>query len=200
MYRQPLSLLILLIAPALSPQTNAQTRTWRNFQNKTLVKFDWSCSIPAAYPSTKLTRIVNRAMKQQEFGGFGSWADRAFAIDLNGDHKLEYFVPLDCGATGNCTWGLFALSPARQLGIIVGQYLYVHRTAGQWPDLITYSHLSAVEGSLMTYRFRQRSYRSFGPRYPINQCNSDSDIQPGVNNKLPAFLERAKAACNPPGS
>jgi hypothetical protein len=119
---------------------------------------------------------------------------------LNGDHKLEFFVPLDCGGTGNCTWGLFALSPARQLGIIVGQYLYVHRVAGQWPDLITYSHLSAVEGSLMTYRFGQRGYRSFGPRYPINQGNSGSDIQPGVNNQLPPFLERAKAACKPPES
>jgi len=200
MYRHQLSLLILLIAPVLSSQTNAQTGTWRNFQNKALVKFDWSCSTPAAYPSAKLTRVVNRAMKQNEFGGFGSWADRAFAFDLNGDHKLEFFVPLDCGGTGNCTWGLFALNPERQLGIIVGQYLYVHRVAGQWPDLISYSHLSAVEGSLMTYHFSRRSYRSFGPRYPIDQGSSDSEIQPGVNSKMPAFLDAAKVACDSPGS
>jgi hypothetical protein len=194
-----LGLLIFLIATALI-QANAQTQNWPNFRGKSLVKFDWSCATPAAYPSARLTRVVNRAMKQNEFGGFGSWADRAFAFDLNGDHKLEFFVPLDCGGTGNCTWGLFALSPARQLGIIVGQYLYVHRVAGQWPDLITYSHLSAVEGSLMTYRFGQRGYRSFGPRYLINQGNSGSDIEPGVNNQLPPFLERAKAACKPPES
>ncbi|HEY6244530.1 MAG TPA: hypothetical protein VIX17_11310 [Pyrinomonadaceae bacterium] len=194
-----LGLLIFLIATALI-QVNAQTQNWRNFHGKTLMKFDWSCATPAAYPSVKLTRVVNRAMKQNELGGFGSWSDRAFAFDLNGDHKLEFFVPLDCGGTGNCTWGLFALKPARQLGIIVGQYLYVHRVAGHWPDLITYSHLSAVEGSLMTYRFSRRSYRSFGPRYPINQSNFDSEIQPGVTNKMPAFLHAAKVGCDSAGS
>ena len=167
---------------------------------ESLVKFDWSCATPAAYPSAKLTRVVNRAMKQQEFGGFGSWADRAFAFDLNGDHRLEFFVPLDCGGTGNCTWGLFALNPARQLGIIVGQYLYVHRVAGPWPDIMSYSHLSAVEGSLMTYRFSQRSYKSFGPRYPINQGNSDSDIQDDAGNKMPPFLMTAKPGCESKGS
>ena len=195
-----LGLLIFLIATELIPQTNAQTPTWGNFRGKTMVKFDWSCSTPAAYPSAKLTRVVNLAMKQHGFGDFGSWGDRAFAFDLNGDHRLEFFVPLDCGGTGNCTWGLFALNPARQLGILVGQYLYVHQVDGQWPDLISYSHLSAVEGSLMAYHFSRRSYRSFGPRYPINQGSSDSDIQGDASNKMPAFLMTAKPGCESKGT
>jgi hypothetical protein len=135
-------------------------------------------------------------MQQHDFGGFGTWADRAFAFDLNGDHKLEYFVPLDCGGTGNCTWGLFGLNPARQLGIIVGQYIYVHQIEGQWPTLVSYSHLSAIEGSLTTYHFSQLRYKPFGSRYPVNQGGPASDIQAG-GNKLPAFLDKAKSACDP---
>ena len=32
------------------------------------------------------------------------------AKTINKDGKPEYFIPLDCGATGNCNWGIFAIS------------------------------------------------------------------------------------------
>src|SRR5262245_54821129 len=86
-----------------------------NAQRHRLVKFNWGCSTPSAYPFAKLNRIVKRTMKREQFSGFGTWGDRAFAFDLNGDHRLEYFVPLDCGGTGNCYWGVYALNPAREL-------------------------------------------------------------------------------------
>ena len=80
MYRICFSILVLVIASAL--ESNAQTPNWRKFGGTTLVKFNWSCATQAAYPSAKLRRVVDRAMKQQEFGGFGSWADRVCAFDL----------------------------------------------------------------------------------------------------------------------
>jgi hypothetical protein len=134
-------------------------------------------------------------MKRNEFSGFGTWGDRAFRFDLNADQQPEYFVPLDCGGTGNCVWGVFAVNPARELGLITGQYLYVHRLKGGWPEVVTYSHLSAVEGSLTTYRFSKRHYSQIGTRYPINNENVDLEIQGGDGNKMPKVLEKAQAGC-----
>jgi len=139
-------------------------------------------------------------MKREKFSGVGTWGDRAMAFDLNGDRKSEYFVPLDCGATGNCIWGLFAVEPVRLLGIIKGQYIFVHRRIGRWPEVITYAHFSAVEGSLTTYRFGKRGYVPFGAGYPINHGNFDLDMQGDSGNKMPTPLERARPACESPGS
>jgi hypothetical protein len=136
-------------------------------------------------------------MKRNDFDGFGTWGDRAFVFDLNGDHQPEYFVPLDCGGTGNCVWGVFGLNPARELGLISGQYIYLHRIKGQWPELVSYAHLTAVEGSLATYRFSKQRYLQIGVRYPINHGEFALYIQGGQGNKMPAFLERAKAGCTP---
>ena len=84
----------VLVATGLSFRVNAQTREWRELQRHRLVKFNWACSTSSAYPSAELNRIVKRAMKREQFSGFGTWGDRAFTFDLNGDHRLEYFVPL----------------------------------------------------------------------------------------------------------
>lgn len=134
-------------------------------------------------------------MKRNEFGGFGSWGDRAFVFDLNADHRPEYFVPLDCGGTGNCIWGVFAVNPARELGLITAEYIYVHRLNGQWPEVVTYSHITAAEGSLRTYRFRKQRYSQIGSSIPINHGTSGLDIQGGEGYKMPAFLEKAKTGC-----
>ena len=185
------TIFVLLIAIGLS--VNAQTREWRELQRQRLVKFSWGCSTASAYPSAKLNRIVKRTMKREEFDGFGTWGDRAFAFDLNGDRRLEYFVPLDCGATGNCYWGVYTLNPVRELGVINGQYLYVHRRTGQWPNILTYGHVTAAEGTLNTYRFSNHYVQR--SRYAINNGVSYLEMQETVGIKMPAFIERAKAAC-----
>ena len=195
-YTTTLITLVILIAAGPCLLTNAQSRTWSRLQRRRLIKFDWGCATPSVYPSAKLNRIVKLVMKRNEFSGLGTWGDRAFRFDLNADQRPEYFVPLDCGGTGNCVWGVFAVNPVRELGLITGQDLYVYRLKGQWPEVITYSHLSAVEGSLTTYRFRKQHYSETGARFPLNLGNSDLDIQGGAGNKMPAFLEKAKAGCS----
>jgi hypothetical protein len=184
--------LIVFFAAGPALLTNAQSHRWSKLQGRRLVKFDWGCATPSVYPSAKLNRIVKLVMKRNDYDGLGTWGDRAFRFDLNGDQRPEYFVPLDCGGTGNCVWGVFAVNPARELGLITGQDLYVHRLKGQWPEVVTYSHLSAVEGSLTTYRFRKRHYSQVGTQYPVNHGNYDLDIQGGAGNKMPAFLERRR--------
>ena len=166
----------------------AQSKHWSEIKGKPLVKFDWNCASPSAYPQTKLNRVVKAALRRHAVGG-KTWADRALVFDLNADRKPEYFIPLICGATGNCTWGVFALGPPRLLGIVGGQYVYVHKRAGRWPHLISYTHMSASEGILATYRFRKTQYRWSGDEYP-------TDVRGGIfGNKVPKFLDKARAAC-----
>ena len=169
----------------------AQNRLWREIKGKPLVKFDWNCA--STYPKAKLRRIVEVAQKRE--GVVERAPDRAFAFDLNNDGRPEYFVPLACGATGNCDFGVFALRPTRFLGTVNGQYIYIHKRAGRWPGVITYGHLSAAEGTLFTYFFRKGRYTLSGKGYPIGPVNSTLEIQGVTGREMPNFLDRARAAC-----
>ena len=182
-----LPVIALLLVGCIYPAI-AQNRRWREIRRTPLVQFDWNCSSPAAYPASSLNRIVRSTMKRKDFSGAGAWGDRAFVFDLNSDGKPEYFVPLGCGATGNCTWGVFSRKPARLLGLLGGQYIYVHKCGGRYPDLITYTHMSASEGILATYSFRKSSYVWLGGEYPTSV-----GMFPG--NDIPGFLKKARAAC-----
>lgn len=193
--RRILVFLMFVLVAGFGLQTSAQSSRWSDLEHARLVLLDWNCATPAAFPSARLNQIVKRVMKREGFEGFGSYGDRAFAFDLNGDQKPEYFVPLDCGAVGNCAWGVFATNPVRELGLIHAQYIYVHRSAGRWPDLATYAHMSAVEGVVNTYHFRGQHYREFAAPYPINRGEYALDIQGGMGRKLPKFLETAKRGC-----
>jgi hypothetical protein len=198
--RYTMVLLILVIMAGFERTTHAQVSRWSELEHARLLVFDWNCASPAAFPAAPLKPIVKRVMKREDFEGFGSYGDRAVAFDLNGDQKPEYFVPLDCGAVGNCAWGVFALNPARELGLIYAESFYVHRSAGRWPDLATYTHLSAMEGSVMTYRLRKQRYRESGPWYAINHTETALDIQGGMGHKLPKFLAKAKPGCKEVGN
>lgn len=187
-------MLLLIIGSGLSVM--ARNRGWLEIKGKPLVKFDWNCASPPAYPKAQLERLVRASVKRERVEVV-SEPDRAFVFDLNGDRRPEYFVPFVCGATGNCDWGVFALNPARFLGTVNGRYIYVHRRTAHWPVLITYGHLSVVEGSLDTYRFRKGRYVLSGGGYPINHQHGDFDlaIQGGSGHKLPSILDRARAGC-----
>jgi hypothetical protein len=182
-------LFALLLTIGLPSPATAQNKRWREIKGKSLVQFDSNCASPSAYPSAKLNRIVRATMKRKGFVGYVTSGDRAFMFDLNSDNKPEYFIPLYCGATGNCTWGVFALSPARLLGLLGGQYIYAHKRAGRYPKLITYTHRSAPAGILRTYSFRNKRYSWLGDEYP-------TEVRGGIyGNKIPDFLDKARSGC-----
>lgn len=184
---------VLLLVAGLPSSAVAQSRKWREIKGKPVVEFDWNCALPSAYPGAKLDRVVRAALKREDVG-IKTWADRAFVFDLNGDRQPEYFVPLICGATGNCSWGVFALNPARLLGVLGGEYIYVYKRAGRYPDIITYTHMSVSEGILATYSFRKRSYAWLDDEYPI-------DVRGGIyGNKMPKFLDKARLGCKSLGN
>jgi hypothetical protein len=185
--RQWLIIFALLAFGLCSPGV-AQNKYWREIKGKPLVKFDWNCASPSTLPKASLSRLIETAL-QGEDTGTRYYADRAFAYDLNRDGKPEYFVPLNCGATGNCSFGLFTLNPKKFLGRVGGEYVYVHVHKGGWPDLVTYSHDSAIEGGLTTYTFRRGRYKEVGEYLR-------TDSRGGIfGKKVPAFLERARKGC-----
>ena len=134
-------------------------------------------------------------MTIEKIDEYGRKGDRAVALDLNGDQKREYFVPLDCGAVGNCNWGVFAVRPLRKLGVINAEYIYVDSGRARWPELVTYGHLSAVEGTLTKYQMRRGRYRQSSRVFPINHGESGLQIQGGAGYKMPRVLKRAKPLC-----
>ncbi|HEV7472626.1 MAG TPA: hypothetical protein VGN90_01180 [Pyrinomonadaceae bacterium] len=172
----------------LCPTALAQDKYWREIKGKSLVRFDGNCASPEILPTTTLSRLIKSALKDER-PDTHYYADRAFAYDLNRDNQPEYFVPLVCGATGNCTFGLFTLNPKRFLGKVNGEFIYVHGRRRAWPDLVTYGHFSAAEGTLSTYTFRRGRYKEL-PGYVR------TDSRGGIfGKKVPAFLERARKGC-----
>jgi hypothetical protein len=175
----------------------AQSRLWRSIQGKPVTQFDFNCAETSWHPRPQLNEIIQDALRREDTG-VSRYGDRAFGFDLNGDGRTERFVPLTCGATGNCQWAVLQTDRPRLLGVISGQILYVYRLRS-WPIIITYSHVSAIEGALSTYRYRNNKYLPSGEDYAINHGTSGLDVQGGRGHKMPPFLARARKACKDVG-
>jgi hypothetical protein len=165
----------------------------RTTQRPSFAKFDWNCASTSTYPRATLVRVIERALKTEEYSE--GPPDRAFPFDLDRDGKPEYFVPLWCGAVGNCTWAVVALSPTRLLGKVNGQYLFVQRQAKHWPTIFAYGHLSAMEGVLDTYVFAREHYRVSGKGLPIGPAHRMLEVQKARGHTLPKSLDNARGAC-----
>jgi hypothetical protein len=185
----------LILTVCFSPAADAQSRRWRSIRGRPLVKFDSNCASASAYPKDELGGVVRALLKRKYADRPDAEAERAFAFDLNGDRKPEYFVPLVCGAVGNCNWGVFALNPSKLLGVINGQYVFVHTRSGRWPDVITYRHMTAAEGTLGTYAFRRGRYGWLGDVHHVGVEGRDSDFWNVPLRKVPDFLDRARSGC-----
>src|SRR4029079_1201449 len=105
------TLFVISLILVATESSSAQNQTWQEVQKHPVTKFDWNCASPSTYPQSKLARIVKDALKHEQ--PTGDVPDRALPFDLNQDGKPEYFVPLMCGAVGNCDWGVFTVSPTR---------------------------------------------------------------------------------------
>ena len=157
----PVAILALMLSPI---DMEAQKRQYLRIRERPLVWFTFPCAKEKAYPKRKLDPIVKTYLNKIP-GDFAEWGDRAFAFDLNGDGIRELFVPLDCGGTGNCNWGVFSINPVRSLRIINGQHFWVHKSKAGWSQLTVASHLNVSESILRTYRFTGGEYRRYGEDY-----------------------------------
>lgn len=137
-------------------------------------------------PRKSIRGVLQTALREVLDSGVKTWGDRGFAFDLNGDGKKEYLVLLECSAVGNCSWGVFALGPARLLGIIDGQSIYIHSSSGYWPLLTTYGHISASEGVVSTYKFKKGHYVKMAGDFEVSAYRND----------YPKSMEKAPELCH----
>jgi hypothetical protein len=121
-----------------------------------VVNFD--CASSAQFPASALGSVVRSALAGLGDTAVATWGDRAVAQDLNGDGLAEYLVPLICGATGNCTWGVFGTRPVQQLGTVSGARIQVSFSGVGWAKLLTYSSLGAGQGSSQVFAMRGHRY------------------------------------------
>jgi hypothetical protein len=177
-----------LLAWSLAAGANAQNHRWRLFRTRKLITFDFNCARTDSFPNVSLSKIVQRTIKSEDRGDPTTYSDRAFAIILENQRAPIYFVPTVCGATGNCTWGLYTIKPLKYLGEINGQYIYTYQSSNGLPTIVTYGHISASEGGLSTYAANKGKYRRLGGEYRI-------DAQGLNGHPMPKFLETAKPQC-----
>ena len=103
-----LVLLLVCVAPVTPSAFGERPKTTR-----VVAKFGGECEGAPFRHSTRLERLIKKAKSRQVSACDTAFCGGAFAYDLNGDGKDEYFVRLWGGATGNCTWGIFSDNPAR---------------------------------------------------------------------------------------
>jgi hypothetical protein len=177
------SLLIVHAQNKRVPETKAKVILWA----------DWDC-FSLHYPKTKLKRVVHAALRKAG-DGVKIWGDRSFAYDLNGDHKPEYFIPLVCGAVGNCVWGAFALNPSRLLGLMNGENIYVRQRVKRWSALTVYTHNSCCDGFLDTYIFRQGKYAKLPGGYYVTASYGRYGLPGFKAHPFPRFMETTSSPC-----
>ena len=163
---------------------SAQSNEQRAARAKVIAVVDFDC-LTTNYPKDKLDKVVRVAMKQVEDKGVMAWGDRAFGYDLNGDKRPEYFIPLECGATGNCYWGVFALNPARLLGVLIAEYIYIRKRTSIWAAMTSYIHGSVSMGLVTTYALRNRKYVEVAGGYEVSAYRND----------FPKFMGKVYSPC-----
>ncbi|HEU4387082.1 MAG TPA: hypothetical protein VFV34_04755 [Blastocatellia bacterium] len=167
------SAVLALILVSVTP--GAQRIRYLRIKERPVVWFDWECTTKQAYPRVSLDRFVKPYLNRIPYE-IGKWGDRALRYDLDGDSDKEIFVPLDCGATGNCNWGIFRLNPPRLLGILNGEHIWVHKRVSTWARLTIASHLNVSESLLRTYRFEKGRYVRFGRDYVESAYKNNSPV------------------------
>ena len=179
---------ILVLVWLLCALADAQKLRWPEMRNQELKTFDWNCAQTKRFPKRELGKIVRKAIPSEDQGQLGTWGDRAYKIELTDKAQSVYFVPTVCGATGSCTWRLYSIDPVKYLGTIDGEAIYTYQSSNGWPTIITYTHMSAAEGILSTYRLHNDKYRWLGDNYAV-------DYQGLSGNRMPKFLAKAKKMC-----
>ena len=120
--------------------------------------FGGECQGVPFRPSPRLERLIQKTKQREISPCEGPFCQAAFIYDLNGDGGNEYFVRLRCGATGNCTWGVFSDSPARLRGTFTAWFFYIHRRVRGWSALSTYTREGGDQGVIATLTNRRRAY------------------------------------------
>lgn len=128
------------------------------FQAQVVARFGGECEGKRFQPSPKLASLVQRVKQRERNPCDWAFCEGAHVYDLNADGRQEYFVPLACGATGNCKWGIFSDRPARLRGTFTGWFFYIYRRTGSWNPISAYIREGASDGIIVRLRNRRGTY------------------------------------------
>jgi hypothetical protein len=135
--------------PKTSPATTARTAT-----------FSFVCATPAVLLPPPVKKIVTQLTRAHKADGARPWGDRAVSLRLRKDHAPVYFVPLTCGMTGSCTWGIVDASPAKSLGVFAGAVVRVETTGSGWPPIQVFTSGAGGDTRLETLKLMDGQYRA----------------------------------------
>jgi hypothetical protein len=119
--------------------------------------FGFVCAKPGFPPEFK--PIVAELMAKHKDDGVRAWGDRAVSVRLRHGAAASYFVPLACGATGNCTWAIVTGSPARSLGVGSAAVIMTKADSREWPSIFMFTTSGAGSGEIAALSFSGDSYR-----------------------------------------
>jgi hypothetical protein len=110
--------------------------------------------------SAQLKKLISqqRQLEDTSCDDGGWWCENAFAYDLNGDGRKEFFVRLRCGGTGNCLYGIFSNRPAKLLGTFTAWFFFIHKRTGSWSRISTYTRVGGSEGVITFLNYRRQKY------------------------------------------
>ena len=123
-----------------------------------VAKFGGECEGATFQPTPRLASLIRNVKSREKYPCDTAFCGGSFAYDLNGDGRNEHFVRLSCGATGNCTWGIFSDRPAKLRGTFTAWFFYIHRRNALWNPLTTYTREGGAQGVITTLRSRHGTY------------------------------------------
>ena len=151
--KRKLAWLMCLMGSFVALSSSAATRPAR-----IVAKFGGECEGASFQPTAQLASLIRSVKARQNHPCDSTFCGGSFAYDLNGDGLSEHFVRVACGATGNCTWGIFSDQPARLRGTFTAWFFYVHRRNASWNTLTTYTREGGEQGVIATLRNRRGTY------------------------------------------
>ena len=149
------------------------------------IQVSFVCATPRAIPPD-VHAIARKIMATRQDQSVANY-DRAAVVRLGDPPTDVYFIPLSCGATGNCTWGVVASSPGRALGVLDGAVIRFSLGPG-WPAIEAFTHLGAGEGDLETLEYRDEQYHR----------KSTAKLKPNAADRFMACVDNA--TCCPAAS
>ena len=147
-------------AKGTRPATPAPKSTKPPAASAKAATFSFVCATPAVLLPDPVKRIVTQLTKAHRADGAHAWGDRAVSLRLRSDHAPVYFVPLTCGTTGNCTWGIVDSAPAKSLGVFAGAVVQVETGGSGWPAVQVFTSGSDGQSRFETLKMTDNQYRA----------------------------------------
>lgn len=169
---------LALVAPTLTLGQKANPKT-------VVARLGGECQGTKYRISTRLKKLIQKYRQRTNYPCDYEFCDGAFAYDLNGDGRKEYFVRLSCGASGNCTYGIFSDRSVKLRGVFTAWFFFIHKQTGSWSKISTYTRQGGDQGVIAFLAHRRKGYVQTSER---TERYSSSQTPFYVRMRLPSCL------------